>query len=43
MVVVAWRFGALTVCVGSEPVLGATFVSPLYAAETVCGPAVSRS
>jgi hypothetical protein len=41
VVVVAGRFDELTVCVGSDPLLGLTFVSPLYAAETECGPAVS--
>ena len=41
VVVVACKLGAFTVCVGSDPLLGLTFASPLYAAETVCDPAVS--
>ena len=40
-VVVTSRFGASTVCVNSDPLLGPTFASPPYAAVTVCGPAVS--
>ena len=40
-VVVACKFGASTVCVDSDPVLPLKSASPLYAAETECGPAVS--
>jgi hypothetical protein len=40
VVIVACEFAAFTVCVGSDPLLGLTFVSPLYAAETECGPTV---
>ena len=41
VVVVACKLGELTVCVGSDPVLGLKFPSPLNAAVTVCCPAVS--
>ena len=41
VVMVACKAGRFTVCVGSDPLLGLTFASPLYAAETVCEPAVS--
>ena len=40
MVVVAGKLGELTVCVGSDPLLGLKFTSPLYAAVTECCPAV---
>ncbi len=35
------KLGAFTVCVGSDPVLGLKFPSPLNAAVTVCCPAAS--
>ena len=41
VVVVGCRTEALTVCVGSDPLLALTFASPLYDAETVCDPAAS--
>jgi hypothetical protein len=41
VVVVAAKSGAVTVSVGSDPLLAFTFASPLYNADTVCGPAES--
>jgi len=41
VVVVCCTFGEFTICVGSDPLLEPTFVSPLYAAETESCPAVS--
>ena len=41
VVVVDCEFGEFTVCVGSDPLLGLTLASPLYAAVTECCPAAS--
>ncbi len=40
MVIVDCKFAGFTVCVGSDPLLGLTFASPLYAAKTECCPTV---